>query len=318
MTQQLGLPLDEQFLADVQAGLGAAAKSIPCKYFYDRLGSELFEAICATPEYYVTRADLEILDSHLGEIAALAGPGVHVIEFGSGAGIKTRHLLAALDRPVAYTPIEISRAALDASARALGAEFPGLDIRPLAADYTQPVPPGTFSAVTGRRLVYFPGSTIGNFDHHEAAAFLHRICRIIRPDGALLIGVDLKKPLARLLPAYNDAAGVTAAFNLNLLQRINRELDGDFDPALFRHEARYIETAGRIEMHLVCRRAHQVTIAGRRFLFAAGESIHTENSYKYTIGEFTALAAAAGLEVQASWTDREALFSTHFCRVGGD
>jgi len=310
--------LDEAFLADVLTGLGAAAKSIPCKYFYDRRGSELFEAICATPEYYVTRADLEILDAHLEEIAALAGPGAHVIEFGSGAGIKTRHLLAALDRPVAYTPIEISTAALDASARALAAEFPGLDIRPLAADYTQPVPPGTFSAIAARRLVYFPGSTISNFDRDQAVAFLRRICRIITPDGALLIGVDLKKPLSRLLPAYNDAAGITAAFNLNLLQRINRELGGDFDPALFRHEARYNETAGRIEMHLVCRRAQRVTVAGRRFSFAAGESIHTENSYKYTIGEFTALAAAGGLKVVAGWTDGEVLFSTHFCRVEDD
>lgn len=301
-------------LDEVLAGLSRRPRTLPYKYLYDARGSELFEAICETPEYYLTRADLALLEHHLPEMAALVGTDAHVIEFGSGAGVKTRRLLAALESPRAYTPIEISASALDASAGELRAAFPDIEIRPLQADYLQPIADEnlTIDPPARRRIVFFPGSTISNFSHEEARHFLTRMRRIVEPDGAVLIGVDLDKEPKRLLAAYDDSQGVTAGFNLNLLERINRELGADFDIGSFRHQARYDDELHRIEMHLVADRAMTVTLAGNRFQFAEGESIHTENSHKYSVADFQALAASAGLESKQVWKDPEGLFSTHY------
>lgn len=308
----------DQFRADAVAGLGGARKSIPCKYLYDARGSELFEEICRTEEYYVTRADLALHEHHLPEISQRIGPGAHIIEFGSGAGLKTRRLLASLRSLRAYTPIEISAAALEASLQDLGESFPDLDIRPVQADYTRPIddelleldPPAK------RRIVYFPGSTISNFSHPEAVDFLRRMKRIASAKGAILIGVDLLKSPDRLVAAYDDSAGVTAAFNRNLLHRLARELDADIDPDAFRHEARFNRNEGRIEMHLVSDRRTRIRIDGHDFDFEPGESIHTENSYKYSTEGFCKLAARAGLESAKHWTDPDELFSMHWLEGG--
>lgn len=315
---------NEQFLSDVVAGLSQEQKTLPCKYLYDEDGSRLFEAICDTDEYYVTRSDLQLLDQYLPEMAQLIGPGVHVIEFGSGAGVKTHHLLAALDQPRAYTPIEISASALEASATELRQAFPKIEIRPLQGDYTRDIPSSalTLEPQDAKRLVFFPGSTISNFTHQEAADFLGRIRRMIQPQdarekGGLLIGVDLIKSLDILIPAYDDAQGVTRDFNLNLLQRINRELGADFQVDRFRHEARYNTEHSRIEMHLVSTEQQQVRVNGHQFSFQPGETIHTENSHKYSIDSFTRLAAASGLRVVKSWTDAQGLFSTHYLECDG-
>ena len=303
-----------QFLNDALAGLAASPKTLPCKYFYDARGSALFEAICESPEYYVTRADLALHEAHIGEISDRIGPGAHVIEFGSGSGVKTRKLLASLRQPRAYTPIEISTAALNGSARKLTRDFGDIEIRPLQADYTRDIDAERLQLdpPSRRRVVYFPGSTIGNFDHDEAAAFLQRMGRIARPEGAILIGVDLMKPADRLLAAYDDAAGMTAAFNLNLLERLRRELDAEIDLDAFVHEARFNREQGRIEMHLVARSATSITLAQQRFELASGESIHTENSYKYSVKTFRELAARAGLVSRAVWKDPDGLFSMHW------
>lgn len=303
-----------QFLEDAVDGLGRKPRSLPCKYLYDERGSALFERICETDEYYVTRADLALHRRHLPEIAARIGPDAHIIEFGSGAGIKIRSLLAACDRPRAYTPIEISGEALAESVARLAERFPTLAIHPIEADYTRPIPDRALALdpPARRRLVYFPGSTISNFSHDEAQAFLARMARIAGPGGAVLIGVDLVKDEARLKAAYDDAEGVTAEFNLNLLRRLREELDAELEPGDFEHEARYDRTQQRIEMHLVARRPTTIRIDGLRFDLAAGESIHTENSHKYTIEGFRALARQAGLEARATWTDPDRLFSMHY------
>ncbi|HSH27323.1 MAG TPA: L-histidine N(alpha)-methyltransferase, partial [Wenzhouxiangella sp.] len=231
----------ELFRKDALAGLSADPPSIPCKYLYDAKGSELFERICLTPEYYVTRADLAVHERHIAEIAAMIGPCAHVIELGSGAGIKTRQLLASLETPRAYTPIEISAAALAQSTKDLTAAFPDIEIRPIQADYTQPIATAglALDPPARRRVVYFPGSTISNFGHDEAVTFLERLRRMAGSHGAILIGVDLVKPVPQLLAAYDDEAGITAAFNRNLLERMRRELGADIDTAAFAHEARY-------------------------------------------------------------------------------
>lgn len=304
----------ERFRRDALAGLGTHPRSLPCKYLYDARGSELFEAICRTPEYYVTRADLALHDAHLPEIAELVGARAHVIEFGSGAGVKTRRLLASLESPRAYTPIEISAAALAQSTRELTAAFPDIEILPVQADYTRPIddaaleldPPGR------RRIVYFPGSTISNFEHGEAAAFLERMRRMAGLQGAVLIGVDLLKDRATLLAAYDDAEGVTAAFNLNLLERMQRELDAGIDVDAFEHQARYNDDLARIEMHLVARRPTTITLGDREFAFGQGESIHTESSHKYSVESFRELAARAGLSSERAWLDPDGLFSMHW------
>ncbi len=311
-------PGREDFLGDVLEGLSARPKYLPCKYFYDARGSELFEAICDCPEYYVTRADLALHEAHLSEISAMIGADAHVIEFGSGAGVKTRKLLAALERPRAYTPIEISASALAASARDLESAFPDIEIRPLKADYTMDIDADRLNLEppSRRRVIYFPGSTIGNFDHAEALAFLQRMARIARGDGAILIGVDLMKPERQLVAAYDDAEGITAAFNLNLLERMRRELKASIAVEDFAHQARFNPDECRIEMHLVAQRPSIIEVDGRSFSFEAGETIHTESSHKYSVKDFRALAARAGLQSIRAWKDPDGLFSMHWLEAG--
>jgi dimethylhistidine N-methyltransferase len=307
-------PDTERFRADVVAGLTRTQPEIPCKYLYDARGSELFEAICETAEYYVTRADLALHDAHLAEIAERIGPEAHIIELGSGAGIKTRRLLDELQRPRAYTPIEISSAALDEACRKLEHDFPELDIHPVQADYTRPIEE-RFLKLTPppqRRVIYFPGSTISNFDRDEAIEFLRRLRLIAGDGGAILIGVDLIKSEERLIAAYDDRGGVTAAFDRNLLTRMQRELDADVDPEAFEHEARFNRELDRIEMHLVARRPTGIIIDGHRFEFERGDSIHTESSHKYSVESFRALASQAGLQSEQVWFDPDGLFSMHW------
>lgn len=302
------------FMDEVIAGLSATPATLPCKYLYDAKGSELFEAICATSDYYVTRADLALHEAHIDEISRRIGPNAHIIEFGSGAGVKTHTLLAGLDHPRAYTPIEISSSALEASVRELEAAFPAIDIRPLQADYTQQID-ARFLALdppANRRIVYFPGSTIGNFERDEAREFLKRMRNIAGHDGALLIGVDLLKPVERLLRAYDDQDNLTARFNLNLLEHIQRVLKADIQIDAFRHEARFNPTLSRVEMHLVATRPTTIDLNGRTFEFDTGQSIHTENSHKYSIDSFRQLAAEAGLDSSQAWTDPQGLFSMHW------
>jgi L-histidine Nalpha-methyltransferase len=298
------------FLEDVLQGLARPQKALPPKYFYDAAGSRLFERICRLPEYYPTRIELAITRRHLGEIARFAGRRCVLIEYGSGESLKTRLLIAAL-RPAAYVPVDISADALDAAVKRLARAFPWLRLQPLAADFSKPI---SLPSARGRRVVYFPGSTIGNLDHEEAHAFLQMTRAQVGATGAMVVGVDMKKDARLLHAAYNDARGVTAAFNLNLLVRINRELGADFEPRRFAHYAFYDPAAGRIEMHLVALEAHTVRIGKYYFRFRRGESIHTENSYKYSVEEFQALAASAGWRPRRAWTDARGLFSVHALR----
>jgi dimethylhistidine N-methyltransferase len=293
----------------VIAGLCLPRKSIPPKYFYDAKGSRLFEAICRLEEYYPTRSELALTRAHLGAIARFAGRGALLIEYGSGASVKSRLLIGAL-APSAYVPVDISAAALRGAASALRRRFPRLDVFAVHGDFSRPLKiPMTQSR--GRRVVYFPGSTIGNLTPQEAQAFLRMTRGQVGPRGAMLVGVDLKKDAGVLHAAYNDARGVTAAFNLNLLARINRELGGNFRPRRFSHYAFYNPALGRIEMHLVSRTAQTVDIGKYRFAFEAGESIHTENSYKYSVAEFRALAKRAGFRGARVWLDPKGRFALH-------
>ena len=301
---------------DAWAGLGAARKTLPCKYFYDAHGSALFERICDLPEYYPTRTELAILEANAEEMAAQLGTRCLLVEYGSGSSRKTRLLLDHLHEPAGYVPIDISRSALMTSARALAAAYPALEILPLCADYGEPIEVPRPRTPAARRAVFFPGSTIGNFAPAEAERFLARMAQVAGDEGGLLIGADLRKDPALLEAAYDDAAGVTAAFNRNLLVRLNRELGADFALERFAHRALWNEAAGRVEMHLVSTRAQQVRIAGRRFDFAAGESIHTESSHKYTLAGFAELAAGAGLVVRKVWTDARSWFSVQWLTRG--
>jgi dimethylhistidine N-methyltransferase len=303
------------FLDDVIAGLSRPQKELPPKYFYDERGSALFEAICELPEYYPTRTETAIMRLHAREMARCLGPRCALIEFGSGSSRKTRILIGEL-APIAYIPIDIAAAQLKASAAGLAQVFPELVVIAVCADYSRPLTLPELSRVDARRrVVYFPGSTIGNFTMPEAVEFLNGARAAAGGDGALLIGVDLKKYPARLNAAYNDAQGVTAQFNLNLLARINRELGADFDLAAFRHNAFYNAELSRVEMHLVSEREQEVTIGARVFHFRTGETIHTENSYKYSVEEFQALARKAGWMAGACWTDSEQLFAVHYLTV---
>jgi dimethylhistidine N-methyltransferase len=309
-------PSHDAILADVLGGLRAPQKWIAPMYFYDARGSALFDRICELPEYYPTRTELGILQAHAAEIAAALGPAVLLIEPGSGSGDKARVLLAALESPAAFVPVEISREHLLASAEALHAAFPEVEVVPVCADFSRP-----FEVPTGhdgqRRVLFFPGSTIGNFSPQRAAALLRNFAHIVGADGRVLIGVDLRKDPAVVERAYNDAAGVTAAFNLNVLRRLNEELGADFDLASFSHRAVWNDAASRIEMHLVSTRAQSVRIGGETFALAAGEYIHTESSYKYSLDGFAELAAQAGLAVARVWTDRGALFSEQLLQPSG-
>jgi dimethylhistidine N-methyltransferase len=308
-------PARERLLADALAGLLAPRKTLPCKYFYDERGSELFERICELDEYYPTRTELGILRARAGAMAETLGPDCLVVEYGSGSGVKTRLLLERLERPVAYLPVDISREHLLRSAAALSARHPGLPVLPVCADFTRPFELPPLPRPARRRAAYFPGSTIGNFAPAEARKFLTQVAELCGPGGALLIGVDLKKGRGVLERAYDDALGVTAAFNLNLLERLNRELDADFALDQFAHRALWNEAEGRVEMHLVSRRRQQARLGGRRIRFEPGETIHTENSYKYDLRGFAALARSAGFEVERVWVDGAALFSVQALRV---
>lgn len=294
-------------------GLVVAPKAIPPKFFYDETGSRLFEAICGLPEYYPPRAERTILSGVAGDIAQWIGTGAVVIEPGSGSSDKVRLLLDAL-QPRAYIPVEICAEAVADASRRLRAEYPWLEVVPRSGDFDSLVRLAQWEGPE-RRVVFFPGSTIGNLDPGEAGAFLATLTEVVGREGGLLIGVDLKKDPGILEAAYNDSRGVTAAFNRNLLVRINRELGADFDPEAFVHRAFYNARSGRIEMHLVSRRDQTVRIDGHPFRFAAGEHLHTENSYKYTVEEFQDLAAAAGWRSRQVWTDPDRLFSVHYLDV---
>ena len=310
-------PHADDFEAEVRRGLSQPRKTLPTKFLYDRQGSALFEQITELPEYYPTRTELAILRAYLPEIAALVGPEALVLEFGSGSGLKTRLLLQHLDRPIAYVPVDISRAALADSGQALSREFPGLEVLPVLADFSQRLRLPMHSQEEQKRLVFFPGSTIGNFTPDDAAHFLGRCSKLCGPGGGLLVGTDLQKSADILEPAYDDAAGVTAAFNLNLLTRVNRELGGTFDLEAFTHRAIYDQEAGRIEMHLVSQKAQTVSLGEARYAFEEGESILTEYSHKYTLEGFAALAARGGWAVKQVWTDPEQLFSVQYLEVPG-
>ncbi|HZD19590.1 MAG TPA: L-histidine N(alpha)-methyltransferase [Burkholderiales bacterium] len=301
-----GEPAALNFRKDVLAGLARPQKALPPKYFYDAAGSRLFEKICRLREYYPTRVELALTKKNLRDIARFAGKGSALLEYGSGESLKTRLLIRAL-RPSVYMPVDISAPALRAAATRLARDFPRLGIVAITADFSQPLAIPAYRG-SARRVVYFPGSTIGNLTHEEAHAFLKMTRGQVGARGAMLIGVDLKKDANVLHAAYNDAQGVTAAFNLNLLSRINRELGGDFSLSRFAHYAFYNPLAGRIEMHLVARDAHLVNIGSYRFSFDRGESIHTENSYKYSVPEFARLAASAGFEAAKCWTDARQWF----------
>lgn len=303
------------FLADALAGLRKPQKELPCKYFYDAAGSALFDAICEQPEYYPTRCELAVMKAHAADMAGRLGRGCLVVEYGSGSSVKTRALLRPLPRPAAYVPVDISADHLHRSAADLARRFPDVEVHPVAADFTRPFDLPPVATDVNRRVVYFPGSTVGNFAPAEADRLLRAVADLCGPGGALLIGVDLKKDEAVLNAAYNDAAGVTTRFNKNLLVRMNCELGADFDVAAFDHRASYNAELGRVEMHLVSNRAQTVRLGGRAVRFAAGETIHTENSHKYTVAEFAATAGRAGFRRAGMWTDAKGWFSVQLYEV---
>ncbi|MEW5967782.1 MAG: L-histidine N(alpha)-methyltransferase [Pseudomonadota bacterium] len=285
---------------DVLTGLAASPKSIPPKYFYDEAGCRLFEAICAQPEYVLCRTEQALMHTHVPEIVAATGPVDCIIEPGAGDCVKVRRLLDAL-HPTHLVVIDIAGAPLAAAAEPLARDYPDLAVTALGMDFIHDLEAAPPYLPEGRRLIYYPGSSIGNFPPDEATALLARFRQLAGTEGQLLIGFDLKKDPLLLHAAYNDAAGVTAAFNLNLLDHLNRELGADFDPARFRHYAFYNPVAGRIEMHLVSLAEQDVNVAGQRFHFALGETLHTEHSYKFRRDEFSAVAKAAGWPLKAEW-----------------
>ncbi len=291
---------EDAFRADVIAGLTAPRKTLPSKWFYDARGSDLFEAITELPEYYPTRQEAALLEEVAPEIAATIAEGAVLVELGSGASVKTRVVLDAAPQIAAYAPIDISASALEAAAVAIGLDYPRLLVAPLQRDFTAVEDLGG-ALPDGPRLGFFPGSTIGNFAPAEAVGLLRRVHSLLGPGSRFLIGIDLAKDEETLTAAYDDAAGVTAAFNLNLLERINRELGGDFDLADFAHRAVWNQMEGRVEMHLQALRSHRAQAAGQAFDFVAGETIHTENSYKFSLDGFSALAARAGWGVRRTW-----------------
>lgn len=304
----------EEFRRDVLAGLSRSPRALPAKYLYDARGSALFDEICELPEYYLTRTETDILKRHAADIASRAGPGCALIEFGSGSSVKSRLLLDELNDLALYSPIDISRQHLDQTASRLRRDYPTLRIEPICADYMAldglPRIDGT-----APRLGFFPGSTIGNLEPSDAVSFLRRARNLLGDGGALVLGVDLKKDHRRLHEAYNDSAGVTAAFTLNLLRRMNRELHATFDLDAFAHEAFYDPVEGRIEIYFRSLADQSVTVAGRTFAFAEGERVHTEYSYKYDEAGIEALARAGDFAVAHVWTDPARLFAVAYLTV---
>lgn len=305
-------PAREQFRTDVLSGLQKQPKELPCKYFYDDQGSRLYERICQLDEYYIPRTEVAIMESNIKEIVELLGPMVLLIEYGSGSSVKTRILQDHLHEPAAYVPIDISREQLLRVTKQLALDYPGLEVLPVCADYTSSFELPTPKRPSERVVIYFPGSSIGNFNPARAKLFLKQIAMTCGPGGGLLIGVDLKKDPVVLHRAYNDAQGVTSAFNLNLLERINRELGCDFQPGFFEHYAFYNPREGRVEMHLISLKDHTVHLDDVAISFAKGETIWTESSYKYNLDEFEQMAAAAGLKVEYVWTDEQQWFSIQY------
>jgi dimethylhistidine N-methyltransferase len=301
----------EEFRRAVLAGLARRPRAIPPKYLYDERGSALFDEICELPEYYLTRTESEILKRHAADIASRAGPGCALIEFGSGSSVKSRLLLDALQNLALYSPIDISRRHLDQTAARLRGDYPTLRIEPICADYMSLADLPRIDGAAPR-LGFFPGSTIGNLEPHEAVIFLRRARELLGEGGALVLGVDLKKDPRRLHDAYNDSAGVTAAFTLNLLRRMNRELNATFDLESFVHDAFYDPTEGRIEIYFRSLAEQSVTVAGRKFDFTRGERVHTEYSYKYDKAGIETLALEGGFTVAHTWMDPAELFAVTY------
>ena len=303
--------VDSDFARELLAGLARQPRAVAPKFFYDAPGSALFDRICELPEYYPTRTELALLERHAKEMAEWIGPGADLVEFGAGSSRKIRALLGALPHARRFVPIDISAEHLHGAAALLQSDFPWLEVEPLAADFTRPLELPPLAGAPARRVGFFPGSSIGNFTPQEALGFLRQALQLLH-GGGLLVGVDLVKDPAVLHAAYNDAAGITAQFNLNVLARANRELGANFDLDEFAHYAFFEPVHSRIEMHLMSRRAQQVRVCGHAFDFAEGQSLHTENSYKYSVESFRALAEHAGFEPLACWVDERRWFSIHW------
>jgi L-histidine N-alpha-methyltransferase len=301
----------DDFLRDALLGLTDVPKRLPSKYFYDHRGALLFDRICRLAEYYPTRTEIGIMREHVAEMAARIGPRCTLIELGSGSGLKTRILLRALTCPLAYIPVDISQQQLYETAAALEKEVPELLVLPIHTDFTQEFDVPRLPRAR-KSVVYFPGSTIGNVEPREAVLLMSRIGELVGPGGGLLIGVDLRKDVVLLEAAYNDALGVTAEFNRNVLVRLRDELDAEVDPDLFSHRAFYNHLLGRVEMHLVSTVPQVIRIGSVSISLQKGETIHTENSYKYDLEGFAALGRAAGLRRSALWTDPDLLFSVQY------
>lgn len=297
------------FLRDVLQGLSAAQKTLPCKYLYDQRGSQLFDQICELEEYYVTRAELEIMETHAESIANQIGPSVKLVEYGSGSSVKTRILLDSLDQPVAYVPVDISRTHLLRTANDLQTTYPNIEILPVVADFTQHFKLPRSTRPASHVALYFPGSTIGNFTPADAGRLLQGMSNMLGDQGGLLIGIDLQKERSVIEAAYDDAHGVTADFNLNLLHRINRELEGSFDVDRFEHKAIYNSDAHRVEISMVSLCDQQVQIAGSTIAFRSGEEILSEYSHKYTIDGFATFASKYGFALHHAWTDNRDYFA---------
>jgi dimethylhistidine N-methyltransferase len=308
-------PDHDSFREAVVEGLSQSPKRLPCKFFYDERGSRLFEEICELEEYYLTRTELAILRNYVSEMAQLLGPRALVVEYGSGASVKTRLLLDALEDPVGYVPIDISREHLSRASRALQADYPALEVLPVCADYTESLRLPATRRSPARRAVFFPGSTFGNFEAEAAREFMDRVAEMLGPLGSFLIGLDLVKDREILERAYNDGRGVTAEFNLNLLDRINRELGGDFDRERYRHYAFYNEAFRRIEMHLESLDDQVVHVGGSAFTLCAGERIWTESSHKFALEDFREFALHSGFAVERVWMDPGALFCVQLLQV---
>jgi dimethylhistidine N-methyltransferase len=309
-------PVQESFHDALLSALSSEQRSLAPKFLYDEAGADLFGQITRLPEYYPTRTEIGILRQRAGEMAEAIGPNARVIEFGASASSKARILLSALERPKAYVPIDVSADHLRQAAEEIARDYPQIEVVAVCADYTQPVPlPAEVMTGEGRRVGFFPGSSIGNLEPQEAEAFLSQWRRQLGGEGAMLVGVDLRKDPETLRRAYNDAQGVTARFTLNLLARANRELGTDFDLSAFAHDAEWQDTESRISINLKSLKDQQVRLDGRAFDLAAGERIHTEYSYKYTVEGFADLARRAGFEPRRVWTDDARMFSVHYLEV---
>ena len=302
----------EDTLDTVRRGLASKPKKLPSRLFYDERGSALFEAICEQPEYYLTRTEIAIMRDHAGDIANTIGPDVRLVEYGSGSGIKTRMLLEHLETPVAYVPVEISRSALMESVAELSTRFPDVAMQPVCADFTQPLRLPVASRSPRRTIIYFPGSTIGNFETKEAIRILRQMRTEMSDGGGVLVGVDLKKGPAEIEAAYNDAAGVTRDFTLNMLVRLNREVGTDFDVDAFEHRARYNVLAGRIETALVSTKRQDVKVGTETYAFREDEAMQVEYSCKYSLDDFAQMANKAGLSVEQVWMDADKRFSVQY------